>query len=472
MDEKGFLVGITSRSKRVFSKQLWQQKKVTAALQDGSREWITILATICADGTALQPAIIYQGKGALQSGWLQDVEPGKHPGFYATSRSGWTNNELGLAWLEQVFNRSTKTKARSSYRILILDGHGSRLTDDFIDYCNANKILLMVFPPHSTHSLQPLNVVMFSPLSKAYSAELSRHLHRSQGLISVKKGDFLELFWPSWMASFTHKNILKAFEATGVVPANANIILQRFKTTTPEQDEGPEIGEPGDGDSWRQLRNLFDVAVKDKDEVEAKRLSAALHSLQVQNELFHHENEGLRSALTTKKKHKKKSKPLDLQQREEYHGGAVFWSPCKIREARVCDQVKIREDKELKLQKSKTKELKAEASLYKKMEKEKAKVERERVREVNKKEREAKAERLAVARAQKQQEKDAATAKKLEQQAKRPIPTTSHPAASNSTKRRCVMGDASGIAAASPAPLPPPKTTTCGRTIKVPHKFK
>ncbi|KAF1839325.1 hypothetical protein BDW02DRAFT_575424 [Decorospora gaudefroyi] len=34
MDEKGFLIGITSRSKRVFSKQLWEQKKVTEALQD------------------------------------------------------------------------------------------------------------------------------------------------------------------------------------------------------------------------------------------------------------------------------------------------------------------------------------------------------------------------------------------------------------------------------------------------------
>ena len=51
MDEKGFLLGKTSRTKRFFSKQLWEQKKVTAALQDGSREWITILATICADGS-------------------------------------------------------------------------------------------------------------------------------------------------------------------------------------------------------------------------------------------------------------------------------------------------------------------------------------------------------------------------------------------------------------------------------------
>jgi hypothetical protein len=65
MDEKGFLIGITSWSKRVFSKQFWERKEVTAALQDGSREWIAILACICADGTAMKPSIIYAGKRDL-----------------------------------------------------------------------------------------------------------------------------------------------------------------------------------------------------------------------------------------------------------------------------------------------------------------------------------------------------------------------------------------------------------------------
>ena len=32
---------------------------------------------------------------------------------------------------------------------------------DLIDYCNDNKILLAIFPPHATHTLQPLNVGMF-----------------------------------------------------------------------------------------------------------------------------------------------------------------------------------------------------------------------------------------------------------------------------------------------------------------------
>jgi hypothetical protein len=93
------------------------------------------------------------------------------------SPSGWTNNDIGLAWLEQVFDCFTKAKARRKYRLLILDGYGSYVTMDFINYCDWNKILLAIFPLHLTHTLQPLDVVMFKPLLTAYSKELTIHLH-------------------------------------------------------------------------------------------------------------------------------------------------------------------------------------------------------------------------------------------------------------------------------------------------------
>jgi hypothetical protein len=38
MDEKGFFVGIATRSKRVFSKAAYRRKEVTSALQDSNRE--------------------------------------------------------------------------------------------------------------------------------------------------------------------------------------------------------------------------------------------------------------------------------------------------------------------------------------------------------------------------------------------------------------------------------------------------
>ena len=87
---------------------------------------------------------------------------------------------------------------------------------DFIEYCDQNQILLLVFPPHSTHTLQPLDVVMFKPLSQAYSNALTTYLHAGQGLISIKKGDFFPLFWQAWVLSFKENTILKSFKATGI----------------------------------------------------------------------------------------------------------------------------------------------------------------------------------------------------------------------------------------------------------------
>jgi hypothetical protein len=38
IDKKGFLIGITGRSKRVFSRQMWERKEARTSLQDNSRE--------------------------------------------------------------------------------------------------------------------------------------------------------------------------------------------------------------------------------------------------------------------------------------------------------------------------------------------------------------------------------------------------------------------------------------------------
>ena len=217
MDEKGFMIRVIGRSKRIFSRATWEKKKKTESVQDGSREWITVLACVGADGTVLPPGLIYQGaKSNIQSPWVQDIKPKQHKVFVGASPSGWSNNELGLAWLEQVFNRFTKKKARRNWRLLILDGHGSHVTLEFIEYCHQNKILLLIFPPHSTHTLQPLDVVMFKSLSSGYSTQLTERTHKSLGFDAVKKGDFFLMFWAAWTFSFTPERSRKSFEATGI----------------------------------------------------------------------------------------------------------------------------------------------------------------------------------------------------------------------------------------------------------------
>jgi hypothetical protein len=99
-------------------------------------------------------SLVYQAANqTMKSGWMEEIEPGEHSVFVSSSNTGWSNNDMALAWLELVFNRFTKAIARRKYRILILDGHGSHITHKSFDFDNQYQILLMIFPPHSTHSL-------------------------------------------------------------------------------------------------------------------------------------------------------------------------------------------------------------------------------------------------------------------------------------------------------------------------------
>ncbi|KAF7571799.1 Membrane-bound metallopeptidase [Pyrenophora tritici-repentis] len=436
MDEKGFLIGLIGRSKRIFSRRQWEKKEVRASLQDGSREFLTLLACCCADGSSLPPSLIYAAKkGAIRLSWVEDIKAGEHEVFVSSSPTGWSNDNIGLAWLEQV--------------------HGSHVTIEFIDYCDRHRILLIILPPYSTHTLQPLDLVLFKTLSQAYSNELTNHLYKAQGLAPIKKGDFFPLFWSAWISSFTESLILKAFEATGIWPIDANVILRRF-ASTPEAERSSSLG-LSDHD-WRKIDRLVRAAVTDSHQYEARKLRSS-------NELLKHKNEGLKEALQHKKKHRKKGKALDLQQRQEYHGSAVFWSPRKLREARVREAVRERDETEEKLQKARAKKQREEARLQRQVELEEKRVERQRLKEIREVERAEKAaERARKVEAQ-HQKKSIQQAQQRKRKASRVL--------SPSNKRQKRAGAAhAGVQAGDELSATPAKVTSRGRNVNLPQKYR
>jgi hypothetical protein len=233
MDEKGFLIGVQNKSKRVFSKSVWVKDGARAAVQDGNREWITIVPAICADGTTLPTSIIMSSEAYdIWDTWVEEIPPTDDQINVTSTPTGWTNQKLGLAWLKR-FDQFTKKKARRSWRLLICDGHGSHVTKEFLDYSIKNRIMVMVLPSHSSHTLQPLDVGVFGPLSSYYSSELLRQQQRSQGLLLVVKADFYRLFKSAYASSFTEANIIAAFEATGIWPMDRTVVTKRFDYTTP-----------------------------------------------------------------------------------------------------------------------------------------------------------------------------------------------------------------------------------------------
>ena len=71
-DEKGFLIGYAFFTKRIMSLEAYQSGRIQYASEDGSMEFVTLLACISVDGTALPPALIYHGDlGSLQDTWVK-----------------------------------------------------------------------------------------------------------------------------------------------------------------------------------------------------------------------------------------------------------------------------------------------------------------------------------------------------------------------------------------------------------------
>jgi DDE superfamily endonuclease len=76
--------------------------------------------------------------------------------------------------------------------MLILNGHESHCTLEFIEFCAEKKIILLVLPSYTTYLLQPLDVAIFQPLSKYYSNEVENHSREKH--YWLKKKDFIRYY--------------------------------------------------------------------------------------------------------------------------------------------------------------------------------------------------------------------------------------------------------------------------------------
>ena len=141
----------------------------------------------------------------------------------ATSASGYSNDQICLEWIKHFDKHTIKTTI-SKKRLLILDGHGSHHTIEFIQYCEAHDIIPFGMPPNLTHLLQPLDVVVFQPL-KHYHAKALDVMVRD-GIVNITKIEFLSCIQEVRRQAFKQSKILSAFQKTGIWPFNPHLVLQ------------------------------------------------------------------------------------------------------------------------------------------------------------------------------------------------------------------------------------------------------
>jgi len=76
---------------------------------------------------------------------------------------------------------------------------------------------------HCTHALQPLDVVLFSPLKQSWAATVAEHEFNGK---SVTKDNFIKVYSSAHLHAFTKANILAAFRKTGIYPFNPLVITK------------------------------------------------------------------------------------------------------------------------------------------------------------------------------------------------------------------------------------------------------
>jgi len=114
----------------------------------------------------------------------------------------------------KLFDEETKGKlySPSQYRLLIIDGHSSHESLATMEYC---------LPSHTTHALQPLDIVLFSPLKQAWAKVVASEEFDGR---KVTKVNFLEIYGIAHLQSFTLGNILASFRKSGIWPLDPTII--------------------------------------------------------------------------------------------------------------------------------------------------------------------------------------------------------------------------------------------------------
>jgi 4-hydroxybenzoate polyprenyltransferase len=209
MDESGIMEGLGANGLVVGSSEKHSiQKK-----QPGSRAWTTFIECISASGKALQPLVIFKGKTVQQQWFSNALNTYKEWKFTATENA-WTSDETALEWLETVFLPQTTTLEP---RLLILDGHGSHETTDFMYSCFQNNVYLLFLPPHTSHVLQPLDLSVFSSLKSHYRKEVG-FLNLLTDSSPIGKQNFLSCYAKARKEALSAKIIKNGWKATGLWP--------------------------------------------------------------------------------------------------------------------------------------------------------------------------------------------------------------------------------------------------------------
>lgn len=213
-DETGVSIIPKHRSK-VFSLKGRKQVGVLTSAERGN----TITVEVCynAAGSYMPPLFVFPRSRANEQ-LLNDSPPGAEAAYHP---SGWMQSEIFFTWFKKFVEWSRPTK--DSPILLLLDGHFTHTKNiKVIDHARENGVVLLCFPPHCTHRLQPLDVSFMKPISTFYDHEVSCWLRTNPGRV-VTIYQVAKLYGNAFIKAATMETAINGFKKTGAWPVNRGV---------------------------------------------------------------------------------------------------------------------------------------------------------------------------------------------------------------------------------------------------------
>lgn len=165
VDETGLT--ICQKSQKIVAKKGKKNVGVITSAERGRT--ITVVCCVSASGNYVPPMFIYP-RVRMKPEFL---DRGPVGAIARATKTGWINEELFCEWFQHFLDQ-VQPKSRQQPTLLLADGHASHTKNlALIEKARENNVILLIFPSHCTHRLQPLDVAVFKSLKLNYDKEVS-----------------------------------------------------------------------------------------------------------------------------------------------------------------------------------------------------------------------------------------------------------------------------------------------------------
>ena len=214
LDETGCkTVQDMAKVKVIAPKQEKQVGKVTSA-ERGTL--VSLLCCVNACRNSIPPLFVFP-RVHFKEHMLHGAPPGSvgvaHP-------SGWMTGENFVVFLHHFINNVRCSK--DHLVLIIMDNHDSHITIDALNVAKENGIILLTFPPHCSHKLQPLDRTIFGPFKHYYTQAANGYMNNHPGC-TISIHNIAELVGKAYPGAFTPRNITAGFKVSGIFPFDSNI---------------------------------------------------------------------------------------------------------------------------------------------------------------------------------------------------------------------------------------------------------